>query len=154
MVTRVGIISDTHGLLRPEAVDALRGSDFIVHAGDIGNGEIISRLAEVAPVTAVYGNIDKGEARSLYPHDAVLQVKGCDLYVLHIIDDLNIDPEAAGFQVVVYGHSHKPVIEQKGSVLYLNPGSAGPRRFSLPVTVATLAVREDKLTARIVELRV
>ena len=153
-MTKVGIISDTHGLLRPEAAEALQGSEFIIHAGDIGKGEIIESLSEVAPVTAVYGNIDKGETRSLYPSDAVLQVRGCYIYVLHIIDELNIDPDAAGFQVVVYGHSHKPAIERKNGVLYVNPGSAGPRRFSLPVTVARLTVSDDGVDAEILELSI
>ena len=153
-MTKVGIISDTHGLLRPEAAEALQGSEFIIHAGDIGKGEIIESLSEVAPVTAVYGNIDKGETRSLYTHDAVLQVRGCYIYVLHIIDELNIDPDAAGFQVVVYGHSHKPAIERKNGVLYVNPGSAGPRRFSLPVTVARLTVSDDGVDAEILELSI
>ncbi len=152
VMTRVGIISDTHGLLRPEAVEALQGSEFIVHAGDIGSAEIIEELSEIAPVTAVHGNIDKDETRSLYPHDAVLKVSGCHIYVLHIIDELKIDPAAAEFQVVVFGHSHKPVIERKGSVLYVNPGSAGPRRFSLPVTVATLIVGDDGFDAHILRL--
>ncbi len=152
VMTGIGIISDTHGLLRPEAVEALGGCDFIVHAGDIGNGEIIETLAKIAPVTAVYGNIDKGETRSLYPHDAVLQASGCNIYVIHIIDELKIDPVAAGFQVVVYGHSHKPEIKRQGSVLYVNPGSAGPRRFSLPVTVAMLTVTEGGADAEILEL--
>lgn len=153
-MTKVGIISDTHGLLRPEAVDALKGSDFIVHAGDIGKGEIIDALSTIAPVTAVHGNIDKGETRALYPHDAVLQTGGCYIYVLHIIDELKIDPQAAGFQVVVYGHSHKPFMERKDGVLYLNPGSAGPRRFSLPVTVAMLTIDEGKVNAEILELAI
>ena len=153
-MTKVGIISDTHGLLRPEAAEELQGSEFIIHAGDIGKGEIIESLSEVAPVTAVYGNIDKGETRSLYTHDAVLQVRGCYIYVLHIIDELNIDPDAAGFQVVVYGHSHKPAIERKNGVLYVNPGSAGPRRFSLPVTVARLTVSDDGVDAEILELSI
>lgn len=152
VMSRVGIISDTHGLLRPEAVKALQGSDFIVHAGDIGSGEIIEALSTIAPVTAVHGNIDKGETRSLYPHDAVLQAGESYLYVLHIIDELKIDPVAAGFQVVIYGHSHKPAIERKESVLYVNPGSAGPRRFSLPVTVARLTISETGIDADILEL--
>lgn len=152
LATRVGIISDTHGLLRPEAVVALQGSEFIVHAGDIGSGKIIETLSEIAPVTAVHGNIDKDETRSLFPSDAVLAVRGCHIYVLHIIDELKIDPVAAEFQVVVYGHSHRPVIERRGSVLYVNPGSAGPRRFSLPVTVAMLNIGEDGIDAHILKL--
>lgn len=151
---KVGVISDTHGLLRPEAVDALQGSDFIVHAGDIGKGDIIEALSQIAPVTAVHGNIDKGETRSRYPQDAVLQVADCYIYVLHIIDELKIDPLAAGFKVVVYGHSHKPAMESRDDVLYLNPGSAGPRRFSLPVSVAMLSIDEDGIDAVIHELSV
>jgi putative phosphoesterase len=153
-VTRIGIISDTHGLLRAEAVEALQGSEYIVHAGDIGKKEIMETLSAIAPVTAVHGNIDKGELRSTYPHDAVLQIDDCHIYVLHIIDELKIDPVAAGFQVVVYGHSHKPAIEWKDQVLYLNPGSAGPRRFSLPVTVAMLTISEEGVHADIVQLPV
>lgn len=153
-VTRIGIISDTHGLLRPEAVEALQGSEYIIHAGDIGKGEIIETLSQIAPVTAVHGNIDKGETRARHPHDAVLQVGECFIYTLHIIGDLKIDPVAAGFQVVVYGHSHKPAMDRKKGVLYLNPGSAGARRFSLPVTVAMLTISDDGVEAEIVELSV
>ena len=151
-MTKVGIISDTHGQIRPQALDALAGSEFIVHAGDIGKGRIIEALQEIAPVTAVHGNIDKGEVRALYPHDAVLQVGDSFVYVLHIIDELRIDPVAAGFQVVVYGHSHKPAMHRKDGVLYLNPGSAGPRRFTLPVTVATLQISDTGVDAEILEL--
>ena len=149
---RIGVISDTHGLLRAEALEALQASDVIIHGGDIGKGDIIETLSDIAPVSAVHGNIDKGETRALYPHDAVVEIDGCYIYVLHIIDELKIDPVAAGFQVVVYGHSHKPAIERKEGVLYVNPGSAGPRRFSLPVSVAMLTLDNGKIEAQIVEL--
>ncbi len=135
-------------------MEALKGSEFIVHAGDIGMGEIMGPLSEIASVTAVHGNIDKGDTRFLYPHDAVLQINGRYIYVLHIIDELKIDPVEAGFQVVVYGHSHRPLIKRKEGVLYVNPGSAGPRRFSLPVTVAMLTVGEGGVDAEILELSV
>ncbi|MGQ7846429.1 metallophosphoesterase family protein [Granulosicoccus sp. 3-233] len=154
VVIRVGVISDTHGLLRPEALDALQGVEHIIHAGDIGKGDIIEALSAIAPVTAVHGNIDKGEIRSLYPHDAVLPIAGHHVYVLHILDELKIDPAAAGFQVVVYGHSHKPAMERKADVLYLNPGSAGPRRFSLPVTCAVLCISDAGVDAEILHLAV
>ena len=153
-MTRVGIISDTHGQIRPQALDALQGSEYIIHAGDIGKGAIIEALQEIAPVTAVHGNIDKAEVRALYPSDAVLQLGSRFVYVLHIIDDLRIDPVAAGFQVVVYGHSHKPAMHRKDGVLYLNPGSAGPRRFSLPVSVAMLQISDTGIDAEILELAI
>lgn len=149
---RIGIISDTHGLLRPEALAALQGSDVILHAGDIGPQQIIDDLTTIAPVTAVHGNVDKGDMRLRYPHDQVLQVEAVELYMLHILDDLSLDPAAAGFQVVVYGHSHKPDMEHRDGVLYLNPGSAGPRRFSLPVTVALMTVDGHSVDAEIVHL--
>lgn len=147
----VGVISDTHGLLRPEAIDALQGSDYIVHGGDIGKQSVIDSLAEIAPVTAVRGNVDKGELASLYPHDEVLQVDNFFIYTIHIIDELNLDPAAAGFHVVVYGHSHKSKIETKNGVLYLNPGSAGPRRFSLPITLAKLTIHGTQIDAVITD---
>ncbi len=136
---KIGIISDTHGLLRPEALSALAGSDHILHAGDVGKKEILDQLTAIAPLTAIRGNIDKGPmwADRLNATEAV-QLGGHWLYLVHAIDDLDLDPPAAGINVVVYGHSHKPTIYWKADVLYLNPGSAGPRRFSLPITVATL----------------
>ena len=151
---KVGVISDTHGLLRPEALAALQGSDFIIHAGDIGKQEIIKSLSDIAPVTAVHGNVDKGALKYLYQKDEVLKVEEAHLYVLHIKEELNLDPVAAEFQVVITGHTHKPKIEEKSGVLYLNPGSAGPKRFTLPVTVATLVVEGERVTAEIVELDV
>jgi len=125
------LISDTHGLLRPEAVEALRGSDHIIHAGDVGDLAILDELRKIAPVTAVRGNVDEGVE---LPPTAVVQ----GIYVLHRIQDLDVDPTAAGFRAVVSGHSHKPGSFEKDGVLYINPGSAGPRRFRLPITVALL----------------
>ena len=135
----IGLISDTHGLLRPEALDLLAGSDCIVHAGDIGDPDIIAALARIAPVTAVRGNVDTGAWAGSLPQTALLEIGSAVLlYVLHNIDDLELDPAAAGFGVVVYGHSHKPGFYRKDGVLYVNPGSAGPRRFSLPISVGRL----------------
>lgn len=151
MIT-VGIISDTHGLLRQEAIEALQGSDYILHGGDIGKQSVIDQLAEIAPVTAIRGNVDKGELATRYPHDTVLTINETSIYTIHILDELKIDPVAAGYKVVVYGHSHKPSIETRDGVLYLNPGSAGPRRFSLPVTVARLSLQEAEINAQLVEL--
>ena len=149
----VGLISDTHGLLRPEALDVLRGSDFIVHAGDIGNPGIVTELAHLAPVVAVRGNVDKGAWAQSIPEADVLEVSGAGfLYVLHNIDDLDLDPAAAGFHAVVYGHSHKPGVRGKDGVLYVNPGSAGPRRFSLPISVGRLMVDAGTVSAELIEI--
>ena len=134
----IGLISDTHGLLRPEAVRALAGCELIVHAGDVGKPEIIDQLQAVAPVVAVRGNIDKGEWASRLPLSAVVEAKSARIYVIHDVHDLDIDPAAAGFAIVVSGHSHKASHEERSGVLYLNPGSAGPRRFRLPITLARL----------------
>jgi putative phosphoesterase len=153
MKTRlVGVISDTHGLLRPEAVEALKGSELIVHAGDIGGHEVIEALLAIAPVVAVRGNNDRGEWAEKFPVYDVVEVGAAFVYVLHDLKELDISPEAAGFRVVVSGHSHKPVAEERRGVLYLNPGSAGPRRFKLPVTVARLNVNGDDATAEIINL--
>jgi putative phosphoesterase len=149
----VGVISDTHGLLRPEAVEALRGSVHILHAGDVGTPEILESLREIAPVTAVRGNVDHGAWASVLPQSEVIEVDGVSIYMLHILDELDLKPEAAGFNVVVYGHSHKPASESRGRVLYFNPGSAGPRRFKLPVTVGKLIVGGGKVHGEIVTLR-
>jgi len=149
----VGLISDTHGLLRPEAIDLLKGSDFIVHVGDVGAPEILVELARLAPVTAVRGNIDKGAWAQALPKTDVLQVgEVAFIYVLHRIEDLDLDPAAAGFQAVVSGHSHKPGFQWKDGVLYVNPGSAGPRRFSLPVSIGRLLVDDDKVSVELVEI--
>lgn len=148
----VGVISDTHGLLRAEAVAALREADFIVHAGDVGTPEILEELRAIAPVTAVCGNVDGGSWARRLPKTEVLEVEGISIYVLHILDQLDLKPEAAGMSVVVYGHSHMPKQEMKHGVLYFNPGSAGPRRFHLPVSVGRLIVEEGRVRGEIVEL--
>jgi putative phosphoesterase len=145
----IGIISDTHGLLRPEAREHLTGVDHIIHAGDIGAPEVIAGLRGLAPTTAVRGNIDKGKWASEHPYAEWLTLGGRTLYVLHNLDDLDLDPAAAGIDVVVSGHSHQPKIETVDGVLYLNPGSAGPRRFSLPIAVATLELASDALRPRL-----
>lgn len=137
----IGVISDTHGLLRPEAIDALRGSKHIIHAGDIGASEILDELAAIAPVTAIRGNIDKGAWARRLPETEVVELAGISIYILHDLAQLDLKPQAAGFNVVVSGHSHVPKQETHGDVLYFNPGSAGPRRFKLPVCVGRLVVQ-------------
>jgi putative phosphoesterase len=149
---RVGLISDTHGLLRPEALRALRGSDFIVHAGDIGDAAILDELARIAPVTAVRGNNDNGPWAAKIPHTEVLQAGAAFIYVIHDIAELDVDPKAGGFQVVVAGHSHKPAREIRDGVLFVNPGSAGPRRFTLPISVGALRIAGGKIDAELIEL--
>ena len=149
---RIGVISDTHGLLRPEAIAALRGSEYIIHAGDIGDPMILDQLAAIAPVTAVRGNVDRGQWTRTIPSTNVLEVGDVTIYVLHILEDLDLNPEAAGFSAVIYGHSHEPHQEMKNGVLYFNPGSAGPRRFKLPVSVGRLHIRGTRIRAEIVEL--
>jgi putative phosphoesterase len=139
-ITLIGLISDTHGLLRDAALEALRGSDLIIHAGDVGKPEILTVLRQLAPVVAVRGNIDTAPWTSELPATAIAEAGPVTIYVLHNIEDLDLDPKAAGIQVVVSGHSHQPKSVQKSGVLYINPGSAGPRRFKLPVTVARLDV--------------
>ena len=148
----IGMISDTHGLLRAEAVEALSGSDSIIHAGDVGDPAILDRLRRIAPLTAVRGNIDREAWAATLPKTDVLSLEGHEIYVLHDIADLDLKPEAAGFSAVIYGHSHVPKQEMRNGVLYLNPGSAGPRRFRLPVTVARLHVGDGQLHAQIVPL--
>jgi hypothetical protein len=138
--TRIGLISDSHGLLRPEALNAMQGSELIIHAGDVGKPEILDGLKAVAPVIAVRGNIDTGAWASALPLTAVIEAQSSTIYVIHDIHDLNLDPAAAGFNIVVSGHSHKAGRKDVSGVLYINPGSAGPRRFRLPVTVARLDV--------------
>jgi hypothetical protein len=138
--TVVGLISDTHGLLRPEALAALAGVERIIHAGDIGGPEILEALRQIAPVEAVRGNNDKGPWARAVPATTTLQVAGAWIHVLHDVKELDLDPVAAGLQVVVAGHSHKPTVTERDGVLYVNPGSAGPRRFSLPVTVGFLEI--------------
>jgi putative phosphoesterase len=150
----VGLISDTHGLLRPEALELLRGSDLIVHAGDIGAEGVLAGLARLAPVAAVRGNVDREAWARSIPETEVVEVGGgALLYVLHNLDDLDLDPAAAGFQAVVSGHSHRPGIRWKDGVLYVNPGSAGPRRFSLPVSVGCLGVEDGEVSAHLIEIK-
>jgi len=151
---RVGLISDTHSLLRPEAVTFLRGSDHIIHAGDIGDATVLRQLNVLAPVTAVRGNNDRGSWAEAIPESQVLQVDDVFMYVLHDLAELDLDPGAAGFQVVVSGHSHQPLVETRDGVLYVNPGSSGPRRFKLPVAVAELEIEGHSVRARVVELEV
>jgi putative phosphoesterase len=151
-MTVLGVISDTHGLLRPEAVRALRGVDQILHAGDVGTPEILSQLETIALVTAVRGNVDGGALARKLPLREVIEVDGISIYMLHILEKLDLKPEAGGFSAVIFGHSHVPKIEKKNGVLYFNPGSAGPRRFNLPVTVGKLIVDGEKVHAEIIEL--
>ena len=148
----IGVISDTHGLLRPQAVKALKGVELIVHAGDIGGPEVLSALEQIAPVQAVRGNTDRGEFGDSLPLTRVVEVGGLQLYVLHELFTLDLDPAAAGLAAVIFGHSHRPHQEQKDGVLYLNPGSAGPRRFTLPVTLAILRLVDQSIKARIISL--
>jgi len=149
---RIGLISDTHGLLRPEATAFLRGCDFIVHGGDIGNSGILDELAILAPVTAVRGNNDRGPWAGVLRETEFLQVGKVSIYAIHDITQLDIAPSAAGVRVVVSGHSHKPSIEEREGVLFVNPGSSGPRRFKLPIAVGELLVVGNTVTARIVNL--
>jgi uncharacterized protein len=150
----VGIISDTHGLVRPEAVRALKGSELLIHAGDIGNPQVIEQLHEIAPTFVVRGNNDRGAWAADLPVTQVVEVGELLFYVLHEISQLDVDPAVAGFAAVVSGHSHQPSIQFRDGVLYLNPGSAGPRRFSLPVAVARVHVSGRQMRPEIVELRV
>jgi putative phosphoesterase len=148
---RIGLISDTHGLLRPEALDVLRGSDFIVHAGDIGEG-VLEPLSTIAPVTAVRGNNDRAPWCARIAETQMLRLGEITLHALHDLAGLAIDPGAAGVDVVVTGHSHRPKIERRSGVLYVNPGSAGPVRFKLPISLALMQISGKDVTARIVEL--
>ncbi|HEY9569308.1 MAG TPA: metallophosphoesterase family protein [Thalassobaculum sp.] len=148
--TRVGVISDTHGLLRPEAVDRLAGVDRILHAGDIGRAEVVDGLRRIAPVDAIRGNVDAGAWAAAYPETLTVAIDGRRIHLVHALEWLRIDP--ASVDVVVSGHSHKPGVATRAGVLYLNPGSAGPRRFRLPVSVAILEVGEDGVQATILDL--
>ncbi len=149
---RVGLISDTHGLLRPEATEFLRGSDCIVHAGDIGDPQILEQLAELAPVTAVRGNNDFGAWAERLGDTARVEIGDVVVYAIHDLSQARLEPVASGIRVVVSGHSHKPLIAERDGVLYVNPGSAGPRRFTLPIAVGELIITGNKVSARIVEL--
>jgi putative phosphoesterase len=148
----IGLISDTHGLLRPEALGALDGSDLIIHAGDVGAPEILEQLRRLAPVVAVKGNVDTDAWCADLPETAVADAGSSLVYVLHDVKTLDLKPAAAGIAMVVSGHSHKPVCEERGGVLYVNPGSAGPRRFNLPVTVARVDLRHQPWRIDFVDL--
>jgi len=151
-MVRIGVISDTHGLMRVEALAQLAASDFIIHGGDIGGQDILDRLGAIAPVTAVRGNNDQAAWANAVPETATLQAGPIGIYAIHEIALLPFNIAGRGVQVVVYGHSHRPLIETRAGVLFLNPGSAGPRRFKLPVSVAELLVDGGKVSARIIDL--
>lgn len=150
----LAVVADTHGLLRPEVLDALRGSDLILHAGDVGCSEVLLRLRAIAPLIAVRGNVDHGAWAEALPASEVVAAGEHRIYVLHDLQQLDLDPAAAGFSVVVYGHTHRPRAERRGGVLYLNPGSAGPRRFRLPVSLARLRITGSTVEHEMVELEV
>jgi uncharacterized protein len=151
-MTRIGLISDTHGLLRPEALAFLRGSDHIVHAGDIGAAEILEQLARLAPVTAVRGNNDRGAWAMALAETELVQIGGVSIYVIHDLAELDLDPHTAGIHMVVSGHSHKPSIEHRNGVLFANPGSAGPRRFTLPISAGEALASGAVVSGRTIEL--
>lgn len=150
---KIGVISDTHGLVREEALRALRGAELIVHAGDIGSEQVLEALWTICPVRAIRGNVDKEPWASKLPEHAIIETQGRRIYVIHNLKELDIDPVATRCDVVISGHSHKPKCEEVNGVLYLNPGSAGPRRFNLPIAVATLDVAPSRLSADIHLLR-
>jgi putative phosphoesterase len=149
---QIGVISDTHGLLRPEALLTLAGSDHIIHAGDIGEPAILDQLTDIAPLTAVRGNVDHGAWAKKIPEINVLEVGGVSIYIIHNLQELDLKPEASGFAALVYGHSHVAKREIKNGVWYFNPGSAGPKRFVLPVTLGKLLIRNQELEPEIIEL--
>jgi uncharacterized protein len=148
----IGVISDTHGLLRPEAIAHLRGSDHIIHAGDIGSPEIIAELKRIAPVTAIRGNVDTQAWARLFPETEAVELAGKSIYIIHDVQALDLNPQAAGFDVMISGHSHQAAQEIKDGVLYFNPGSAGRRRFKLPVTLGRLEIAGSELLARVIEI--
>jgi uncharacterized protein len=150
---RIGIISDTHGLLRPEAVVALRGVEHILHAGDVGDPIILEHLQQIAPVTAIRGNIDRSGPCALLPETEWIEFGGVSLYMLHDRNQLDLDPAAAGIAAIISGHSHQPLIEQRKDVLYFNPGSAGPRRFSLPISLGFLDIEAGKIEPHLQTIR-
>ena len=151
-MARLGIISDTHGLLRPQAVAFLKGCDRILHGGDIGNAAILAHLSTMAPVTAVRGNNDKGAWAEAIPETEFFEFSGIYVYAIHDLAQLDIEPSAAGIRVVVSGHSHKPLIERRDGIFFVNPGSAGPRRFKLPISVADISIEGNAISPRIIEL--
>jgi hypothetical protein len=148
----LGLISDTHGLLRPQALEALQGSSLIIHAGDVGPPEILDQLRTIAPVIAVQGNVDKGTWASRLPHAATVEWRSRSIYILHDVKELDLDPVSASFHVVISGHSHNPGHTRRDSVLYVNPGSAGPRRFLLPITIARLELRESGIHVEYIDV--
>lgn len=151
---KLGVISDTHGLLRPEAVAALQGSEYIIHAGDIGSEEIIPALEAIAPVAAIRGNIDKASWTKKYPVEDTIELENHLIYVIHDVNEINLSPAKAKISLVISGHSHKPGFKEKNGVIYLNPGSAGPRRFSLPISIATVEIATKKIIPQIHELQI
>jgi len=151
---RIGVISDTHGLVRPQATEALKGSELIVHAGDIGKPEVLTALKSIAPVIAIRGNNDRAPWAKNLPDFLKLRVNGVGIYMIHNVNELELDPAAEGYRAVISGHSHKPSLTNVDGVMFLNPGSAGPRRFKLPVVVARLDIQKQKLRATIIELKV
>jgi uncharacterized protein len=151
-MVRIGVISDTHGLLRPEALAQLAGCDHIIHGGDIGGEDILDQLRAIAPLTVVRGNNDRGPWAAAVPESVRIDIAGITLFAVHDIATIGLDPAAEGIDVVVTGHSHKPLAERRDDVLYLNPGSAGPRRFSVPISLAHLTIDAGQVSARIIEL--
>ena len=149
---KIGIVSDTHGLLRPEVITALTGVEHILHAGDVGDVAVLDRLRQLAPVTAVRGNVDTTSTVAALPFTEALELRGHLFYLVHRLADLDINPVVAGVSVVVSGHTHKSAVEKKGGVLYLNPGSVGPKRFRLPITLALLRVSDDAIEHEIVTI--
>lgn len=152
MPETIGVISDTHGLLRPEAIAALEGCGHIIHAGDVGSADVLVQLRRLAPLIAVRGNIDRGHWANALPWSAVVELDGHTIHVIHILADLDLQATPAGASAVVFGHSHRPSIEEREGVLFLNPGSAGPRRFKSPVSVARMSVADGRLTAQLIQL--
>lgn len=148
----IGVISDTHGLLRPEALAALQGVEHIIHAGDVGAPGILDELRRAAPVTAIRGNVDHGPWPERLPEKEIVELSGVAIYILHDLKQLDLDPAAAGFAAVISGHTHQPKSELRKGVLYLNPGSAGPRRFSLPISMALLTIEKERLSAEILTI--
>ena len=151
-VRKIGLISDTHGLLRPEALEALRGSELVLHAGDVGKQEVLEELRKLAPVVAIRGNVDTDLWCSTLKNSELVETSAATFYLIHNIGDLDLNPAAAGINVVLFGHSHQPAQYKKDGVLYINPGSAGPRRFSLPITVARLDLSVSPWNLELVEL--
>lgn len=149
---KIGIISDTHGLLRPEAIEALEGADRILHGGDVGTPEVLAQLEQLAPVIAVRGNVDRGNFGDTLPITATLTLAQLKLHLLHIRQDLALDPLEQAIRLVIFGHSHKPLLEEKGGVVYLNPGAAGKRRFTLPITLAILEIHDTSFTIEVLDL--